>query len=85
MTAAQPTTVASSRATGARHRARVLEVLRASGPATTIDIAEAMRISKDSALPALRALERDGLIAEAFRVASRTGSGRKAIVWKLAR
>lgn len=75
---------ATLRRAGAR-RDRVLGLLRASGPSTSIDIAEALGVSREAALTALRALERDGLIAEAFRVASRVGSGRKTIVWKLAR
>lgn len=71
--------------TGARHRDRVLTFL-ASGAYETADIAVALGIPRYSVLSALRGLEREGVVVEAYRCKRRSanGAGRRAIVWRLA-
>lgn len=66
-------------ATGERYRARVMEILD-HGAASTADIGDALGLERRVMLQALRALERRGLISEAFRAPRK--SGRPVIVWK---
>lgn len=72
-----------SRHTGEKHRGRVLTFMLAGGAYETASIAQALGLSRETVLPVLRALEREGLVVEAFRTKSRTGRGRRSIVWKL--
>lgn len=72
------------RHTGAKHRGRVLSLMLAGGAYETVSIAQTLGLSREAALLTLRALEREGLIVEAFRTKSRTGTGNRSIVWKLA-
>lgn len=66
-------------ATGERYRARVMQILDR-GAASTSDIGDALGLERRAMLQALRALERRGLVAEAFRVPGK--SRRPVIVWK---
>lgn len=81
----RPPEMPARTSTGGKHRDRVLTFL-ASGAYETADIAVALGVPRYAVLPALRALEREGLVAEAYRVRRRTanGAGRRAIVWRLA-
>lgn len=74
----------AARHTGAKHRGRVLSLMLAGGAYETVSIAQALGLLRETVLPVLRALEREGLIVEAFRTKSRTGTGNRSIVWKLA-
>ncbi len=71
-----------TKATGEKYREAIMAAL-ADHPRSTIELATICKTNRTSALIALRALERRGLIRECDRFKPREQSGRAGVIWSL--